>query len=78
MKFVPASTAACSARRDSSSSTAPQEPPIAQAPKLIAETPSPVRPSGRYCIGYLPAIETSSISKRIVALGGMGPWPVLP
>ena len=33
---VPASIAACSARIDASSSTCPQLPPIAHAPKLIA------------------------------------------
>ena len=48
MKFVPASIAACSARIDSSSSTGPQVPPMAQAPKLMAETFMSVRPSGLY------------------------------
>ena len=38
MKLAPASTAACSAASDSASSTAPQEPPMAQAPKLTDET----------------------------------------
>ena len=51
MKFVPASTAACSAASDSASSTAPQEPPMAQAPKLTDETGRPVRPSVRWFMG---------------------------
>jgi hypothetical protein len=34
----------------SSSETWPQNPPIAQAPKLISETFQPVRPNGRYFI----------------------------
>src|SRR6185503_19474690 len=50
MKFTPESIAACSVRIDSSSSTAPHDPPIAHAPKLIAETAHPVRPNRRYSI----------------------------
>ena len=52
MKFMPASTPACSARIDSSSSTAPHEPPIAHAPNPIADTVMSVRPSLRCSIGF--------------------------
>jgi hypothetical protein len=41
------------ARIDVSSSTSPQLPPIAQAPKLMAETRISVRPSCRYSINPL-------------------------
>src|SRR6267378_751612 len=51
MKFTPESTAACRARRESPSSTVPQAPPMAQAPKLIAETVMSVRPSFLYSMG---------------------------
>src|SRR6187401_217797 len=44
MKLTPASTAACSAAIDVSSSTCPQKPPIAQAPKPIGETTIVVPP----------------------------------
>src|SRR4029453_17316738 len=49
MKLTPLSIAACSASIAERSSTGPQDPPMAQAPKLTAETLKPVRPSGRYC-----------------------------
>ena len=62
---MPASTAAWSARIDCSSSTGPQVPPIAHAPKLIADTVMSVRPSGRYCMApsafcYASAFSTAS------------------
>src|SRR6188508_639883 len=44
MKLTPASTAACSAAIDVSSSTCPQKPPIAHAPKPIGETTMVVPP----------------------------------
>src|SRR6185503_16365886 len=47
MKLTPASTAACSAAIDVSSSTLPQKPPMAHAPKLIGDTTMSVRPSRR-------------------------------
>src|SRR5262245_45827632 len=50
MKLTPASIAACSVRIDSWSSTAPHDPPIAHAPKLIVDTLNPVRPNARYSI----------------------------
>src|SRR4029079_14434097 len=49
-KLTPASIAACSARSDSSSSTAPHDPPMAHATKPIVDTRKPVRPSSRYSI----------------------------
>src|SRR5262245_21286016 len=48
---MPASMAACRAFIESSSSTVPQVPPSAQAPKLIADTFMSVRPSARYSMG---------------------------
>src|SRR4029079_8984893 len=50
MKFPPKSIARSSAASDSLSSTEPHAPPIAQAPKLTAETFQPVRPNSRYCM----------------------------
>src|SRR3954464_1288214 len=49
-KLTPESIAACSVRIDSSSSTAPHDPPIAHAPKLTVDKDPPVRPSSRYVI----------------------------
>ena len=46
---TPASTAACIAASDSSSSVSPQLPPIAHAPKPISETSRFVFPSRRAC-----------------------------
>src|SRR6185503_13542933 len=48
MKLTPASTAACRAAMEAASSTGPQVPPMAQAPKLTVETVRLVRPSCRY------------------------------
>ena len=45
MKFMPESTAACSARLDSPSSTGPNTPPMVMAPKPMTVTSRPVRPS---------------------------------
>src|ERR1700733_912928 len=50
MKFMPLSIALFNAASDVASSTSPQVPPIAQAPKETSETFQPVRPSGRYFI----------------------------
>lgn len=48
MKLTPWSMAACSVRIDSSSSTGPQKPPMAQAPNAMRDTVMSVRPSLRY------------------------------
>src|SRR6476469_5195831 len=50
MKLTPQSIAFSRAAIDSASSTCPQAPPIAHAPKLISDTFQPVRPKSRYCI----------------------------
>src|ERR1039458_3047890 len=52
MKFTPQSMAELSAARDSVSSTLPQVPPIAHAPKLMSETFQPVRPKSRSFMSY--------------------------
>src|SRR5687768_12371476 len=69
MKLTPLSIAACNARIDSSSSTAPQKPPIAQAPKPIADTRMSVRPSCRYCIRseYYPRMRSRNRMRAAVA-----------
>src|SRR5262249_3553845 len=73
MKLTPPSIAACSARIDVSSSTAPHDPPIAHAPKLTVETRNPVRPSSRYCIRTLPTdddrCDKMPAMNRTLALG---------
>ncbi|HKG93010.1 MAG TPA: hypothetical protein VKA84_13995 [Gemmatimonadaceae bacterium] len=53
-KFTPRSIARCSERIDSASSVVPHaSPPIAQAPKLMAEIRHPVRPSSLYSMSSL-------------------------
>src|ERR1022692_1678555 len=52
MKLAPQSMAEWSAARDSVSSTLPQVPPIAHAPKLMSETFQPVRPKSRSFMSY--------------------------
>jgi len=50
-KLTPRSAARFKAARESLSSTGPHVPPMAHAPKLMADTFQPVRPSSRYSMG---------------------------
>src|SRR6185503_13553558 len=73
MKLTPESRAACSAASDVVSSTLPQEPPIAQAPKLIAPTFMSVVPSRRYsiaapfCTNRIGAPDANTVLRRVLA-----------
>src|SRR5450759_1833096 len=76
MRVTPASAAAWSARRLTSSSTSPHDPPIAQEPNPIALTRWPVFPNLRYSIACLrvPGRRTCSGCDRILGVSGPAGW----
>src|SRR6266700_1518735 len=71
MKLTPRSMARWRAARDVVSSVEPQSlPPIAQAPKPMAEIFQPVRPKGRYSIAP-PCLLSSANAEFSVAHSGL-------